>query len=98
MVQELLMPNQLQGEPVSGAIVPSRTVFIPREERLSALDIWRVLVKRRYLMIALTLIGLVGSTIQTVRTKPVYESVARIAMQRNAGLPHAYSDIWSALL
>jgi succinoglycan biosynthesis transport protein ExoP len=87
------MPNPLPIEPAPGAIVPSRSILIPREERLSALDIWRVLVKRRYLMIALTLIGLIGSTIYSVRAKPVYESVARIAIDPSQSNSMGLQDI-----
>ncbi len=59
------------------------TSMAPLEERRSIIDLWRVLMKRRIIIIAVTVIVFAMAAIYVVRTKPVYESVSRIEINPN---------------
>jgi capsular exopolysaccharide synthesis family protein len=75
----------LDSQPESQAdhIARTRATIVPPEERLSLMDVWRVLMKRSFIILAVTAICLAGAAIYSFRTKPVYESVSRIEIKPN---------------
>ncbi len=77
------MSLEPQPESQAGQIARARAMIVPSNERLSLMDVWRVLMKRIFIILAVTLICLAGATIYTFRTKPVYESVSRIEIKPN---------------
>jgi capsular exopolysaccharide synthesis family protein len=77
------MALEPQPESQIGQIARARATIVPSEERLSLMDVWRVLMKRIFIILAVTLICLAGAAIYTFRTKPVYESVSRIEIKPN---------------
>ena len=72
-----------QPESQAGQIARARATIVPSEERLSLMDVWRVLMKRSFIILAVTLFVLPGAAIYAFRTKPVYESVSRIEIKPN---------------
>jgi polysaccharide biosynthesis transport protein len=50
-------------------------------DRLTLMDVWRVLMKQRFVILAVTLLSLAGALWYALRTPPVYESVARIEIR-----------------
>ena len=77
------MSLEPQPESQAGQIARARATIIPSEERLSLMDVWRVLMKRIFIILAVTAISLAGAAIYTFRTQPVYESVSRIEVKPN---------------
>ena len=77
------MSLEPQPESQAGQIARARATIVPSEERLSLMDVWRVLMKRIFIILAVTSICLAGAAIYTFRTKPVYESVSRIEIKPN---------------
>src|SRR5450432_3226285 len=65
-------------EPQTGQISRSQMIVAPIEERLSVMDLWRVLIKRRIIILLATIAVFAGATFNTYRTKPVYESASRV--------------------
>jgi capsular exopolysaccharide synthesis family protein len=77
------MSFESQPESQAGQIARARATVVPSDGRLSLMDVWRVLMKRIFIIIAVTFVCLAGATIYTFRTKPVYESVSRIEIKPN---------------
>ena len=50
-------------------------------ERLTVMELWRVLLKQRYVVMVVTLLCTGGALWYSLRTPPVYESVARIEIR-----------------
>jgi polysaccharide biosynthesis transport protein len=73
-----------QPESQASQLARNRATIVPSEERLSLMDVWRVLMKRSFIILAVTAVFLAGAAIYTFRTMPVYESVARIEIKPNA--------------
>ena len=63
-------------------------------ERLNLMDVWRVIVKQRLTILVVTVLFVAVAAFHVFRTKPVYESVARIEIKPNnppdIGLQHIY--------
>jgi capsular exopolysaccharide synthesis family protein len=59
-------------------------MIVPSEDRLSLMDVWRVLMKRGFIILAVTVVSLAAAAIYSFRTKPVYQSVSRIEIKPNA--------------
>lgn len=72
-----------QPESQLGQATRIETNMAPLEDRRSIIDLWRVLMKRRIIIIAVTVIVFAMAAIYVVRTKPVYESVSRIEINPN---------------
>lgn len=72
------MPTDLQMETRADQPAPVRGAPVIEEERLSLLDVWRTVVKQRYVIMTITAIAFASVTIYSFRTKPIYESVVRI--------------------
>jgi len=61
----------------------SRPANVPLGERRSLMDVWRVLTKQRFIIIAATVLFTAGAVWYAFRTPPVYESVSRIEIKPN---------------
>jgi capsular exopolysaccharide synthesis family protein len=72
-----------QPESQAGQTSRARATIVPSEERLSLMDVWRVLWKRSFIILTLTIVSLAAAAIYSFRTKPVYESVSRIEIKPN---------------
>ncbi len=73
-----------QPESQAGQLARGRATIVPAEERLSLMDVWRVLMKRSFIILTVTLAFLAAAAIYSFRTKPIYESVSRIEIKPNA--------------
>jgi capsular exopolysaccharide synthesis family protein len=73
-----------QPESQAGQLARGRAMIVPTEERLSLMDVWRVLMKRSFIILTVTLAFLAAAAIYSFRTKPIYESVSRIEIKPNA--------------
>jgi capsular exopolysaccharide synthesis family protein len=73
-----------QPESQAGQTPRARTTIVPSEDRLSLIDVWRVLMKRRFIILTTAVVFLAVAAIYSFRTKPVYESVSRIEIKPNA--------------
>src|SRR5579863_1258092 len=51
------------------------------EDSFTFMELWRVLIKRRYVVLAVTILSLAGALWYALRTTAVYESVARIEIR-----------------
>jgi capsular exopolysaccharide synthesis family protein len=71
--------------PVSqtGQIARTRAAVVSSEERLSLMDVWRVLMKRSFVILIVTAVFVAAAVIYSSLTKPVYESVSRIEIKPN---------------
>lgn len=65
----------------SGQPLQPRAGFDAAGERLSLMDVWRVLTKQRVTILLVTLLFVAVAGYHILRTKPVYESVARIEIK-----------------
>jgi len=72
-----------QAEPQAGQPVESRANMPALSERRSLIDVWRVLMKHRLTIVAVTLVSVAVGAWHAFRTPPVYESVARIEIKPN---------------
>jgi succinoglycan biosynthesis transport protein ExoP len=75
------MPFETQPELPAGQALQHRAVFDAAGERLTLIDVWRVLIKQRLTILLVTLLFVALSGYYVFRTKPVYESVARIEIK-----------------
>ena len=78
------MSLEAQSESQAGQIARTRATIVPSEERLSLMDVWRVLMKRSFIILVSTAVFLAGAAIYSFRTEPVYESVSRIEIKPNS--------------
>ena len=72
-----------QPESQAGQIARARAMIVPSEDRLSLMDVWRVLMKRSFIIMTVTAVFLAVAALYAFRTKPVYESVSRIEIKPN---------------
>ncbi len=72
------MPLEPQSEQQSDRIAINPAMIAPPPERLSLMDVWRVVVKQRFIILAVTIISFAAATVYSFRTKSVYESFSRI--------------------
>lgn len=61
-----------------------RTPIVTSSEQQSLMDVWRVLMKQRFTILAVMAISFIGSVIYSYRTKPIYESVSRVQIRPEA--------------
>ena len=78
------MSLEPQPESQAGQIARARATIVPSEGRLSLMDVWRVLMKRSFIILTVTALFLAVAAIYAFRTTPVYESVSRIEIKPNA--------------
>ena len=76
------MSVELQTKP-QGALPPeSRLPNFPlASDRLTLMEVWRVLIKQRYVILVVTLLAIAGAVWYAFGTTPEYESVSRIEIQ-----------------
>jgi capsular exopolysaccharide synthesis family protein len=72
-----------QPDPQSGQMPHNQAIVTATEERLSLMDVWRTVVKQRFVILTVTVICFAGAAFYSFRTKPVYESFARIEINPN---------------
>jgi succinoglycan biosynthesis transport protein ExoP len=58
-----------------------RPLVIPSNERLSLMDVWRVLMKHRFVILLVSILCIAAAVFYAFRTKPVYQSVSRIEIK-----------------
>lgn len=75
------MSFESQPELSSGQPLQLTRVLDAAGERLTLMEVWRVLRKKRLTIFSVTLLFIAVATYYVVRTKPVYESVARIEIK-----------------
>ena len=75
------MSVELQTAPQSQP-VPERRLPVPSSgEQVTLLEVWRLLSKQRFVILAVTILSVAGAAWHAFRTKPLYESVGRIEIQ-----------------
>jgi capsular exopolysaccharide synthesis family protein len=72
-----------QSESPAAQTAHRRAAVVPSEDRLSLMDVWRVLMKRSLIILIVTAISVAAAAIYSFRTRPVYESVSRIEIKPN---------------
>ena len=72
-----------QPELPGGQALQTRAVIEPASDRLTLMDVWRVLMKQRITILVVTIVFVAIAVIYILRTPPVYESVARIEIKPN---------------
>ena len=77
------MPIEPQPEPQTGQAASNQMTIVPTQEHLSLMDIWRTVVKQRFVILSVTILCFAGSVIYSFRAKPVYESVSRVEINPN---------------
>jgi succinoglycan biosynthesis transport protein ExoP len=75
------MPFESHPELPADHAVQNRTGFDTPSEGLSLIDVWLVLLKQRVTILLVTLFFVAVAVYYVYRTKPVYESVARIEIK-----------------
>jgi succinoglycan biosynthesis transport protein ExoP len=75
------MSVELQTPP-QGIPATERRMPIPSSgEKVSLLEVWRLLNKQRFVIIIVTILSIAGAAWHAFRTKPLFESVGRIEIQ-----------------
>ncbi len=77
------MPLEPQSEQQPERIAINPAMIAPPVERLSLMDVWRVVMKQRFIILAITVISFAISTVYSFRTMSVYESFSRIEINPN---------------
>ncbi len=72
-----------QPELPGGQALQTRAVIEPTGDRLTLMDVWRVLMKQRITILVVTVVFVAIAVIYILRTPPVYQSVARIEIKPN---------------
>ena len=84
------MSVEVQTQEKSEFPAGSRMTPLVTEQQLTLMEVWRVLMKQRFIIILVTLVSLAGACWYAFGTPPVYESVARVEIrpqeQPNVGL------------
>ncbi len=75
------MSFETQPELPSGQPLQPSSVFNAAGERLTLMDVWRVLTKKRLTICSVTILFVAVAAFYIIRTKPVYESVARVEIK-----------------
>jgi hypothetical protein len=79
------MSFELQSEQQASQIVQSQALLPPIEEGRTIMDLWRVLMKRRAIILLTAVIIFALAVLYAFRAKPVYESVSRVKINPNKG-------------
>jgi polysaccharide biosynthesis transport protein len=77
------MTLEQQAEPQAGLPTENAAQAPLMGERRSLMDVWRILTKRRFTIIGVTLLFVAIAVWYAFRTAPVYESVSRIEIKPN---------------
>jgi capsular exopolysaccharide synthesis family protein len=77
------MSLEPQAEAQTGQPLENPTNIVARGER-SLMDLWRVLMKRRLIIVAVTLFAIAAAAWHAFRTPPVYETASRIEIKPSA--------------
>ena len=72
------MSFEPQPESQAERVVRHQATITPPEDRLSLMDVWRTVVKQRFVILTVTVIAFGLAITYAFRTKPVFESVSRI--------------------
>jgi polysaccharide biosynthesis transport protein len=72
-----------QPEPQIGQVARMEPNMDALQDRRSVIDLWRILMKRRIIIISVTVIVFATAAIYAFRTRPVYENVSRIQVNPN---------------
>ncbi|MDR3775326.1 MAG: polysaccharide biosynthesis tyrosine autokinase [Terracidiphilus sp.] len=72
------MSLEPQPESHVSQIARSRATITSAEDKLSLMDVWRVILKQRYIILTVTVISIAVAAVYSFKTKPLYESVSRI--------------------
>ncbi|MFP5211416.1 MAG: GumC family protein [Acidobacteriota bacterium] len=72
-------PELQTGEPVQSRVTPMLS-----EERRNLMDVWRVLMKRRFVILAVTVVCFIATAVYVFRTDPVYQSIAEVEIEPNS--------------
>lgn len=91
------MSVEPQPEPQTDAAAPRGASIVPTEQHLSLIDIWRVLLKRRYTVLIVTALCLAGAANYAFRTQPVYQSMARIEIESSNASNMLLQNLQSAV-
>jgi succinoglycan biosynthesis transport protein ExoP len=76
------MPIELETKPEGSPPAPGPAAFLPQGgQHMGLMDVWRVLMKQRLVILAVTLLSLAVATWYAFKTPPMYESVARIQIK-----------------
>jgi succinoglycan biosynthesis transport protein ExoP len=75
------MSFESQPELPSGQPLQPTSVFDAAGERLTLMDVWRVLMKKRLTIFSVTIVFVAVAAFYIIKTKPVYESVARVEIK-----------------
>jgi uncharacterized protein involved in exopolysaccharide biosynthesis len=78
------MSLEPQPESRNSQTARSRATVTPAEDKLSLMDVWRVILKQRYIILAVTVISIAVAAAYSFKTKPLYESVSRIEINPNS--------------
>lgn len=72
--------SQEKAQPAS---LPGRHLPIPlgSGEQLTLMEVWRTVIKQRFVIAAVTILGVVGTGWYALRTTPQYESIGRIEIE-----------------
>jgi capsular exopolysaccharide synthesis family protein len=77
------MPLEPQFEPQTGPMAHPHATIEAAEERFTLMDLWRTVVKQRYVIMTVTALSVGAAAIYSFRTIPVYESISRIEINPN---------------
>lgn len=75
------MSFETKPELPAGKPLQHRTVLETAGERLTLIDVWRVLIKQRLTILLVTLLFVAIAGYHALRSSPVYESVARVEIK-----------------
>ena len=75
------MSLEVQPENQTSELARNQASSVFSENKLTLMDVWRVMIKRRFVILAVTILSLAGSAFYAFRTKPVYESISRIEIK-----------------
>lgn len=88
------MAIEPQSEHQLDRVAINPAVIAPSPESLSLMDVWRVVMKQRFVILAVTIISFAAAAVYSFRTKSLYESGGRLQINPNVpkmGL-QAYGD------
>jgi capsular exopolysaccharide synthesis family protein len=94
------MAIEPQSEQQLDRLAINPAAIAPSSESLSLMDVWRVVMKQRFVILAVTIISFAAATVYSFRTKSVYESGGRLQINPNTpkvGL-QGYGDLDRAAL
>jgi len=77
------MSVEPQFESQADKLSHSHATIFSQEDRLTLMDVWRVLMKQRFIIFTMIVVTFSAAAIYSFRTKPVYESVSRIEINPN---------------